>query len=34
VRAVMSWLDPKKRPLLVQITAKEYASLRTRWKLP
>jgi D-alanyl-D-alanine dipeptidase len=34
VRAVMLWLDPKKRPLLVQLTADEYRKLETRWKLP
>lgn len=34
VRAVMSWLDASKRPLLVQLTANQYASLRIRWKLP
>lgn len=34
VRAVMSWLDATKRPLLVQLTANQYASLRIRWKLP
>ncbi len=31
---VIRWLDPKKRPLLVQLTANDYANLRTRWKLP
>jgi D-alanyl-D-alanine dipeptidase len=34
VRAVMQWLDPTKRPLLVQLTSSQYANLRTRWKLP
>ena len=34
VREMMSWLDPKKRPVLVQLTTNQYASLRTRWKLP
>jgi zinc D-Ala-D-Ala dipeptidase len=34
VRSVMQWLDPKKRPLLVQLTTNQYANLRTRWKLP
>jgi zinc D-Ala-D-Ala dipeptidase len=28
------WLDPSKRPLLVQLTANDYANLRTEWKLP
>jgi D-alanyl-D-alanine dipeptidase len=31
---VMQWLDPAKQPLLVQLTSKDYASLRVRWKLP
>jgi L,D-peptidoglycan transpeptidase YkuD (ErfK/YbiS/YcfS/YnhG family) len=34
LRELIGWLDPKKRPLLVQLTTKEYASLRTRWSLP
>jgi D-alanyl-D-alanine dipeptidase len=33
VRAVMLWLDPKKRPLLVQLTADEYGKLKASWKL-
>jgi D-alanyl-D-alanine dipeptidase len=31
---MMMWLDPEKRPLLVQLTAGNYRDLRTRWKLP
>ncbi|GAC1409900.1 MAG: L,D-transpeptidase family protein [Gemmatimonadaceae bacterium] len=34
LRAIMLWLDPKKRPLLVQLTADEYGKVRTSWKLP
>jgi zinc D-Ala-D-Ala dipeptidase len=34
LRDVIQWLDPGKQPLLVQLTANEYASLRVRWKLP
>jgi L,D-peptidoglycan transpeptidase YkuD (ErfK/YbiS/YcfS/YnhG family) len=34
VRVIMGWLDPEKRPLLVQLTRNQYAELRTRWKLP
>jgi zinc D-Ala-D-Ala dipeptidase len=34
VREMIAWLDPKSRPLLVQLTATQYASLRIRWKLP
>ncbi len=34
LRAMMVWLDPGKRPLLVQLTENDYRDLRTRWKLP
>ena len=34
LRDVMQWLDPAKQPLLVQLTANDYASLQVRWKLP
>ena len=34
LRDLTRWLDPKKRPLLVQLTAKDYANLRMRWRLP
>ena len=34
LRQVIRWLEPKKRPLLVQLTANDYANLRTRWRLP
>lgn len=34
LREVMMWLDPEKRPLLVQLTEGDYRDLRTRWKLP
>jgi D-alanyl-D-alanine dipeptidase len=34
LREMMMWLDPEKRPLLVQLTNKDYRDLRTRWKLP
>jgi D-alanyl-D-alanine dipeptidase len=34
VGEVMRWLDPGKRPLLVQLTADEYGKLRARWGLP
>ena len=34
LRYLMAWLDPEKRPLLVQLTANDYATLRVRWKLP
>jgi len=34
LRDVMTWLDPKRRPLLVQLTAGDYGRLRARWNLP
>ena len=34
LRELISWLDPEKRPLLVQLTTKDYATLRTMWRLP
>jgi zinc D-Ala-D-Ala dipeptidase len=34
LREVMLWLDPHKRPLLVQLTADEYRKLRASWRLP
>jgi D-alanyl-D-alanine dipeptidase len=34
LREMMMWLDPEKRPLLVQLTDSDYRDLKTRWKLP
>ena len=34
LREVMFWLDPHKRPLLVQLTADEYRKIRASWRLP
>src|SRR6202158_3592578 len=34
LRDVLMWLNPTKRPLLVQLTAHDYADMRVRWKLP
>jgi zinc D-Ala-D-Ala dipeptidase len=34
LRDVIAWLDPKRRPLLVQLTATSYSALRADWKLP
>lgn len=34
LRDLMMWLDPTKRPLVVQLTVNDYANLRVRWKLP
>jgi D-alanyl-D-alanine dipeptidase len=31
---VMLWLDPRKRPMLVQLTAGQYAKLEAGWRLP
>lgn len=34
LREVMQWLDPRKQPLLVQLTDQEYRKLQAKWKLP
>jgi len=34
LREVMLWLDPHKRPLLVQLTADQYKRLQATWRLP
>jgi D-alanyl-D-alanine dipeptidase len=34
LREAILWLDPKKRPLLVQLTADQYKKLQTSWRLP
>jgi L,D-peptidoglycan transpeptidase YkuD (ErfK/YbiS/YcfS/YnhG family) len=34
LEAVLLWLDPKRKPLLVQLPAADYARLSHRWKLP
>ena len=34
LREVMLWLNPGRRPLLVQLTADDYAKLQAGWKLP
>jgi D-alanyl-D-alanine dipeptidase len=34
LRELMLWLDPVKRPLLVQLTADQYDKLQSGWKLP
>jgi len=34
IRAVLAWLDPRARPVLVQLPRDAYAALRTAWKLP
>jgi hypothetical protein len=30
----MRWIDPKRRPMLVQLPASALARLRTDWRLP
>jgi D-alanyl-D-alanine dipeptidase len=34
LRELMLWLDPRKRPLLVQLTADQYDKVQSGWKLP
>ncbi len=34
LREIMLWLDPAKRPLLVQLTADDYGKRQASWKLP
>ncbi len=34
LRDIMRWLDPRKRPLLVQLTAEEYEDHQVGWRLP
>jgi L,D-peptidoglycan transpeptidase YkuD (ErfK/YbiS/YcfS/YnhG family) len=34
VEALLKWLDPKAKPVLVQLPAAEYARLKTKWALP
>jgi len=33
-RALVEWLDPDKKPILVQLPEKEHLRLRARWGLP
>lgn len=34
LETLLTWLDPGRKPLLVQLPAPEYRRLRARWKLP
>ena len=34
LREMMGWLDPKKRPLLVQVTSDEYDDHQREWRVP
>ena len=34
IESLLAWLDPARKPLLVQLPVPEYRKLRKRWKLP
>jgi hypothetical protein len=34
LETLLTWLDPARKPLLVQLPAPEYGRLIDRWKLP
>jgi hypothetical protein len=34
MEVLLRWLDPKRSPLLVQLTVGEYARVMKEWKLP
>jgi D-alanyl-D-alanine dipeptidase len=34
IESLIAWLDPKRKPLLVQLTADDYARLMKPWSLP
>lgn len=34
IESLLTWLDPKRHPLLVQLTADDYARLYQQWSLP
>jgi D-alanyl-D-alanine dipeptidase len=34
LETLLTWLDPKRKPLLVQLPAQEYGQLIERWRLP
>jgi D-alanyl-D-alanine dipeptidase len=34
LEALITWLDPKRHPVLVQLPVQQYAALLQRWKLP
>jgi D-alanyl-D-alanine dipeptidase len=34
LETLLTWIDPKRRPLLIQLPAQEYGRLIQRWKLP
>jgi L,D-peptidoglycan transpeptidase YkuD (ErfK/YbiS/YcfS/YnhG family) len=34
IRMLLGWLDPRKKPILVQLPEGQYAKLRVKWQLP
>jgi hypothetical protein len=34
LETLLTWLDPERKPMLVQLPTPEYARLINRWKLP
>jgi D-alanyl-D-alanine dipeptidase len=34
LESLLGWLDPERKPLLVQLPAAQYQKLRHRWNLP
>jgi hypothetical protein len=34
IETLLTWLDPRRKPLLVQLTANDYARLMKQWRLP
>jgi L,D-peptidoglycan transpeptidase YkuD (ErfK/YbiS/YcfS/YnhG family) len=34
LKALMNWVDPQRRPMLVQLPASAMARLREEWRLP
>ncbi len=34
LESILSWLDPMRKPLLVQLPQQQYRKLRSKWRLP
>jgi hypothetical protein len=34
IEGLLAWIDPARKPLLVQLPRPQYKKLRRRWKLP
>jgi hypothetical protein len=34
LESLLAWLDPERRPVLVQLPAAHYARLKGKWNLP